>query len=80
MNLLQRLKKKRSFDQNKLYAAEILSILLQQSEENKRKIGELEVALYSIIFLWNFFVVHRNIYQYIERLASLIEYFFSPFI
>ncbi|GFR75921.1 beta-catenin-like protein 1 [Elysia marginata] len=40
--LLKRLRIKRPFDQNKLYCSEILSILLQDTEENRQLLGELE--------------------------------------
>lgn len=40
--LLKRLKAKIPFDQNKLYASEILSILLQQSQENRELFGEAD--------------------------------------
>jgi len=38
--LLKRIKVK-GFDQNKLYAAEILSILLQNQDENRKILGDL---------------------------------------
>ncbi|KAK6634464.1 Beta-catenin-like protein 1 [Polyplax serrata] len=40
--LLKRLKVKLPFDANKLYASEILSILLQNTPENRELIGELD--------------------------------------
>ena len=40
--LLKRLKAKIPFDQNKLYTSEILSILLQQSRENRELFGDLD--------------------------------------
>ncbi|KAG1686330.1 Beta-catenin-like protein 1 [Nymphon striatum] len=40
--LLKRIKSKAPFDVNKLYACEILSILLQDQEENKKLIGDLD--------------------------------------
>ncbi|XP_065203764.1 beta-catenin-like protein 1 [Planococcus citri] len=40
--LLKRLKAKIPFDQNKLYASEILSILLQQSKENRELFGDAD--------------------------------------
>jgi beta-catenin-like protein 1 len=40
--LLKRLKAKMPFDSNKLYVSEILSILLQQSTDNKVLFGELD--------------------------------------
>ncbi|CAE1308722.1 CTNNBL1 [Acanthosepion pharaonis] len=40
--LLKRLKAKIPFDANKLYASEILSILLQNHDENRQLVGELE--------------------------------------
>lgn len=39
--LLRRLKQKPPYDANKLYCSEILSILLQQTEENRQLLGEL---------------------------------------
>ena len=40
--LLKRLKTKPPFDANKLYSSEILSILLQDNDENKKLLGELD--------------------------------------
>ncbi|XP_054722689.1 beta-catenin-like protein 1 [Uloborus diversus] len=40
--LLKRLRSKTPFDANKLYASEILSILLQRHEENRRLLGEAD--------------------------------------
>lgn len=40
--LLRRLKAKLPFDANKLYASELLSILLQQSSENNLLLGDLD--------------------------------------
>ncbi|XP_001632238.2 beta-catenin-like protein 1 isoform X1 [Nematostella vectensis] len=39
--ILRRLKQKPPYDSNKLYASEILSILLQNTEENRQLLGEL---------------------------------------
>lgn len=40
--LLKRLRAKLPFDENKLYASEILSILLQNTPENRELVGELD--------------------------------------
>lgn len=40
--ILKRLKAKMPFDANKLYCSEILSILLQNHEENKKLLGEID--------------------------------------
>ena len=40
--LLRRLKAKIPFDTNKLYATEILSVLLQETPENKLLLGDLD--------------------------------------
>ncbi|KAJ8934646.1 hypothetical protein NQ314_013245 [Rhamnusium bicolor] len=40
--LLKRLKLKAPFDANKLYASEMLSILLQENEKNRAALGELD--------------------------------------
>ena len=40
--LLKRIKVKGSFDSNKLYAAELLAILVQNSDENRKLLGDLE--------------------------------------
>jgi hypothetical protein len=40
--LLRRLRVKLPFDGNKLYASEILSILLQDSPDNRQMLGDLE--------------------------------------
>jgi beta-catenin-like protein 1 len=39
---LKRFKAKLPFDGNKLYSSEILSILLQNNEENRKLLGELD--------------------------------------
>jgi beta-catenin-like protein 1 len=39
--LLKRIKAKMSYDDNKLYSSEILSILLQNNEENRTLVGEI---------------------------------------
>lgn len=40
--LLKRLRLKVPFDQNKLYASEMLSIILQDNEKNRALLGELD--------------------------------------
>lgn len=40
--LLKRIKAKMPFDGNKLYASELLSILLQETVENRLLLGELD--------------------------------------
>lgn len=40
--LLKRLKLKAPFDANKLYCSEILSILIQDSPENRQLLGDLD--------------------------------------
>ena len=40
--LIKKLKVKVPFDENKLYASEILSILLQTEPENRKLFGELD--------------------------------------
>lgn len=40
--ILRRIKTKTPFDANKLYASEILSILLQDNQTNKQSLGELD--------------------------------------
>lgn len=40
--LLQRLRKRGDFDANKLYGSEILSILLQETPENRVLLGEMD--------------------------------------
>lgn len=40
--LLRRLQRRPVFDQNKLYASELLSILLQMDEANRRQLGEVD--------------------------------------
>lgn len=40
--LLKRLRAKLPFDANKLYASEILAICIQNNEENRRLLGELD--------------------------------------
>lgn len=40
--LLRRLRAKMPFDANKLYASEILAILLQNCEPNRKMLGEIE--------------------------------------
>lgn len=40
--LLKRIKLKAPFDTNKLYASEILSIMLQNTQENRLLLGDLD--------------------------------------
>lgn len=40
--LLRRLQKRPVFDKNKLYVSELLSILLQMDEANRRQLGEVD--------------------------------------
>lgn len=40
--LMRRLRVKAPFDNNKLYASEILSILLQNTPENRQMIGDMD--------------------------------------
>ena len=40
--LLKRVAPKRETDNNKLYAAEVLAILVQSSEDNRRRLGEAD--------------------------------------
>ena len=47
--LMKRLKVKVSFDSNKLYASEILSILLQNEPENRKTFGELPASIDSLL-------------------------------
>ena len=48
---MKKLKVKVPFDGNKLYASEILSILLQNEPENRQLLGEMEVNIYSFIVI-----------------------------
>lgn len=53
--ILKRLKFKVPFDGNKLYATEILSILLQNTPENRKLLGELDgidVLLQQLAVSW----------------------------
>lgn len=53
--ILKRLKLKVPFDGNKLYATEILSILLQNTPENRKLLGELDgidVLLQQLAVSW----------------------------
>ncbi len=47
--LIKRLKVKVPFDNNKLYASEILSILLQSDPDNRKKVGETASAIDSLL-------------------------------
>lgn len=64
--LLKRLKARMPFDANKLYVSEILSILLQQSTDNKVLFGELDgidvvlQQLAVIIAIFNLFYFIRS--------------------
>lgn len=56
--LLKRIKAKMPFDPNKLYASEILAILLQDSTENRKLLGDLDgidVLLQQLAVIFNFF-------------------------
>lgn len=71
--ILKRLKLKVPFDGNKLYATEILSILLQNTPENRKLLGELDgidVLLQQLAVSW----IHNLLYfsvQYILRVFFL---------
>ncbi len=47
--LLRRLKVKVPFDNNKLYASEMLSIMLQSEPDNRRRVGETQGAMDSLL-------------------------------
>lgn len=68
--LLRRIKAKTPFDANKLYASELLSILLQNTPENRLLLGELDgidvllqqlavcnlkTCIYIYIYIWYIF-------------------------
>lgn len=63
--LLKRVRVKAPFDTNKLYASEILSILLQNTQENKLLIGDIDgidvllqqLAVSKMFFLCVFYVI-----------------------
>lgn len=79
--LLKRLKAKIPFDVNKLYASEILSILLQQSSENKNLFGDLDgvdVVLQQLAFYKRHDPASAEEHELMENLfdilcASLVE-------
>lgn len=57
--ILKRLKLKVPFDGNKLYATEILSILLQTTPDNRKLLGELDgidVLLQQLAVIHNFYL------------------------
>lgn len=60
--LLRRIKAKTPFDANKLYASELLSILLQNTPENRLLLGELDgidvllQQLAVILFIFSLFL------------------------
>lgn len=64
--LLKRLRAKMPFDPNKLYASELLSILLQNCKENQILLGEMDgidvllqqLAVSIFYFFHFFFVIH----------------------
>lgn len=69
--LLKRLKSKMPFDVNKLYVSEILSILLQQSKENRESFGEMEgvdVILQQLAVSITILVKISNIVQMLKML------------
>jgi hypothetical protein len=51
--LLKRIKIKGSFDNNKLYCAELLSILVQNQDENRKLLCDLDGIEICIIFEFN---------------------------
>lgn len=77
--LLRRIKAKVPFDANKLYASELLSILLQSTPENRLLLGELDgidvllqqlaVCTFFLPYLFTFFTILINLYhfQYYKR-------------
>lgn len=74
--LLRRIKAKAPFDANKLYASELLSILLQSTPENRLLLGELDgidVLLQQlavcIILLFILFYLFHIVYQFILLLV-----------
>lgn len=76
--LLRRIKAKTPFDANKLYASELLSILLQNTPENRLLLGELDgidVLLQQLaVILFIFFL-----FLYIFCIPFFIFYLFLYF-
>lgn len=70
--LLRRIKTKTPFDANKLYASELLSILLQHTLENRHLLGDLDgidVLLQQLAVCIHIFI---NFYMY-NYIPSLIQ-------
>lgn len=73
--LLRRIKAKTPFDANKLYASELLSILLQNTPENRLLLGELDGidVLLQQLAVCN---LKTCIYIYIYMVHIFLLYFF----
>lgn len=83
--LLRRIKAKTTFDANKLYASELLSILLQNTPENRLLLGELDgidvllQQLAVILFVFSLFLYIFCISFFIFYLFLYFSYIFMCF-
>lgn len=75
--LLRRIKAKMPFDANKLYASELLSILLQQTPENKLLLGDIDgidvlLQQLAVKFLkqLQIYILRWNISNYLQILSK----------
>lgn len=73
--LLKRIKIKRVFDNNKLYAVEILAILVQNSDENRKILGDLDgidILLQQIAYYKRHNPGSADEYEYMENLFDCL--------
>ena len=74
--ILKRIRMKMPFDANKLYASEILSILLQNHEENRKTLGEvdgIDILLQQLAVSPFFDSVHQIGKVYVSSLWNLLS-------
>ncbi|RNA11195.1 beta-catenin 1, partial [Brachionus plicatilis] len=73
--LLKRIKFKGPFDSNKLYAAELLSILVQNHDENRKLVGEMDgidILLLQIAYYKKHNPASAEEYEYMENLFDCL--------
>ena len=73
--LLRRIKVKGSFDTNKLYAAELLSIFVQNSDENRKLLGDLDgidILLQQLAFYKKHDPSSGDEFEYMENLFNCL--------
>jgi len=74
--LLKRIKAKIPYDGNKLYSSEILSILLQNNEENRALVGEIggiDILLQQLAV--NVYIIRFSLPPHFRIFYSYLKYF-----